>query len=404
MGTLSLTAYKALSRRSKATNAADYPERPEGPLIWGVVHDQATARALIYLVERLRQLRGPCTLLVTYGETPPRIPKRKDTILQTLPDETSDAAKQFLDHWAPSFCLWFGGDLRPILIAEAKKHDLSMSLLSAQDTLLDQQTWRWLPSLARETLDAFHTITALDGDGRRQLSKMDAARRTIPVQGPLQDAALPPRVNESVFDSVSEDLNGRSVWLASNVQEDELKDVLTAHRASIKITHRLALVLVAASFPIAVEARSILKSQGWRVCYWEDGDPIEENTQVIFVEEPEEMGLWYRIAPFCFLGSTLKAGHGGCDPYVPASLGSAIIHGPSVGPYADNYARLASAGAARAIKDAASLSRAIAQLLAADQTASMAHAAWLTVSEGAEATDSVIDEIQLRLDALESQS
>lgn len=402
MSSIALAAYKALSRGTKSAQPPDYDARPEGPLVWAVVHDDASARAAIYLVDRLRMLRGPCNLLITYVEKEPHVAKRKGLKCCALPPDTTEASRAFLEHWSPSNCLWFGGDLRPILINEARGRALPMSLIAGDEALLDQPIWRWVPSLARETLDAFEHIHAKDAGGRRLLRKMDAARREVDILGTLQDAVLPPSVNESVFDEVSNDLNRRPVWLAANVQEDEIRTVLKAHRESIKITHRLALVLVAASFPIGVEARTTLKSQGWRVCHWEDGDPIDEDTQVIFVEEPEDMGLWYRIAPFCFLGSTLMPGHGGNDPYVPASLGSAIIYGPNVGRYVSSFSRLASAGAARIVKDAESLSRAIVQLLAADQAASMAHAAWMSISEGAEATDAIIDDIQEQWDALES--
>lgn len=403
MSSLSLTAYKALTRGAKSARPPEYDPRPDGPLVWAVVHDDASARAVLYLVDRLRLLHGPCNLLITYGEKAPHIAKRKDLCCCVLPLDTSEASREFLDHWTPSYCLWFGGDLQPILIAEAQERALPMSLVSADAALLDQPIWRWLPSLARETLDAFGAISAKDAGGRRLLRKMDAARREVDIQGLLQDSVVPLNVNESVFDEVSNDLNGRAVWLAANVQENELKTVLQAHRESIRITHRLALILVAASFPISVEARKLMKAQGWRVCHWEDGDPIVEDTQIIFVEEPEDMGLWFRIAPFCFLGSTLTPGHGGNDPYVPASLGSAIIYGPNVGRHVGSFSRLAAAGAARIVKDTKGLSRAIVQLLAADQAASMAHSAWVTISEGAESTDAVIDDIQEQWDALESK-
>ncbi|WP_293449322.1 glycosyltransferase N-terminal domain-containing protein [Planktotalea sp.] len=404
MSSLSLTAYKALAKSMTIPQSDPYPERPAGPLIWGVVHDEASARALVYLVERLRQMRGPCSLLITYVGKMPRLTSKKGVFCHSLPVDTTETSKWFLEHWRPALCLWFGGELRPALIAEAKAFEIPMSLLSAQADLLDQSIWRWLPSLARETLGAFLSLSARDANGYKALRKMGGARRKVSMQDLLQDAVLPPTVNESVFESVSTDLNGRPVWLAAHIQEDELKAVLRAHRATSKLTHRLALVLVAASFPVSVEARALLKSQGWRVCHWEDGDLIEENTQVILVEEPEEMGLWYRIAPFCFLGSSLKPLHGGCDPYVPATLGSAIIYGPNVGRHTSSYSRLASVGGARIVNDADSLAQAIEQLLAADQSALMAHAAWATISEGAEATDSVIDDIHDHLDALESAS
>ncbi|WP_424439135.1 3-deoxy-D-manno-octulosonic acid transferase [Planktotalea sp.] len=402
MGSLSLTTYKALNRSAKAAHQDPYKERPSGPLIWAVVHDDANARAVLYLLDRMRMLRGPCNLLLTYIEKPPYVPRRKGVLSCVLPIDTTEASRAFLEHWQPSYCLWFGGELRPVLVEQAHERAVPMSLLSASDTLLDQPIWRWLPSLARETLNAFNKISAKDAGGQRILRKMDGARRAVSIDGLLQETVLPPSVNESVFDEVSRDLNGRPVWLAADVQEDELATVLQAHRESIRIAHRLILILVAATFPISVEARTVLKSQGWRVCYWEDGDPIEEETQIIFVEEPEEMGLWFRASPFCFLGSTLSAGHGGNDPYVPASLGSAIIYGPNVGRFTSSFSRLAAAGAARIIKDTEGLSRAIVQLLAADQAASMAHAAWVTISEGAEVTDAVIDDIQEHWDALES--
>ena len=404
MSSLSLTAYKALARSTKIPQTDPYPERPDGPLIWGVVHDEMSARALLHLAERLRQVSGPCTLLLTYAKKAPRIATCKDVFCHALPVDTSETAKRFLAHWKPSLCLWFGGELNPALIAEAKLAEVPMSLISGNEALLDQAIWRWLPSLARETLSAFDTLAAQDENAYRALRKMDGARREVPIQGTLQIAVMPPSVNESVFEEVTQDLNGRPVWLAVQIQEGELKDVLKAHRAMIKMNHRLALILVAASFPVSVEARQLLKSQGWRVCHWEDGDPIDENTQIILVEEPEEMGLWFRVAPLCFLGSSLIANGNGYDPYIPATLGSAIIYGPNTGMHRRSFSRLAAAGAARIVKDVKGLTQAVEVLLAADQSALMAHAAWVTISEGAEATDAVIEDIQSRLDSLESTS
>ncbi|MEP5152007.1 glycosyltransferase N-terminal domain-containing protein [Planktotalea sp.] len=401
MSSLSLTAYKALTRGAKAANIEHYEERPQGLLIWGVVQNDADVRSLLYLRERLRVLRGPCDLLITYPENPPYVPKSKGVFCHPLPLDTTEGGRSFLQHWRPDYCIWIGGDLQPALITEAHERKIPLSLVSASVEHLDRPVWRWLPSLARETLDAFGLITAIDANSRQMLRKMDATRREIPVTDALQDAVIAPTVNESVFDEVLSDLNNRPVWLAAQVQADEIKSILSAHREAIKITHRLTLVLVAASFPISVEARAIIKAQGWRVCYWEDGDPIDEETQIIFVEEPEHMGLWYRIAPFCFLGSTLTPGHGGNDPYVPASLGSAIIYGPNVGRHAPSFTRLVTAGAARIVRDRYGLTRSIAHLLAADQTANMAHAAWITMSEGAEATDALIEDIQERWDTVE---
>lgn len=403
MRSLSLTAYKALARGSETAEQTARPERPSGRLVWAVAQDEASLRALVYLADRLQQVHGACTVVISSKLNAPHLDPGASTILCAPPADTQASADAFLNHWKPDLCLWTGGNLQPVVIASAKARSIPMLLLNAREDYLDQPVLRWLPSIARESLTAFDVITAETPEGRRTLRRMDA-RREIKVTGPMQVSAPPPGVNESVYDEISEALAGRPVWLAARVQEAELHDVLEAHRAAIRITHRLLLVLVAASFPVSLEARRQLDKLGWRVCHWEDGDPVDENTQVILVEEPEDMGLWYRVSPVSFLASSLVPGVGGCDPYAPASLGSAIVYGPNVGSHMSAYSRLAAVGAARIIKDTASLARQVQRLLAADQAATMAHAAWETISDGADVTDQVIDMIQDRLDSAASHT
>lgn len=402
MRSLSLSAYKALARAAEPKDTAPRAARPAGLLLWAVVHDENSARAIEYLSERLRYLRGECTLLITYTGDQPRVLHARDTIVQALPVDTQNGARSFLAHWKPDVCLWLGGNLMPVLISEAGERGLPMHLINAEAALLDQPIWRWLPSLARDVLSYFQQLTARNGETAKMLRRLDGSRREIEISGPLQMSCQPPGVNEGLHEEVSETLAGRPVWLAVNVQSDELRDVLAAHREATKVTHRLLLVLVAAKLEVSEVARRLLTDQAWRVCSWEDGDLITENTQVILVEEPIDMGLWYRISPISFMASSLAPGHGGCDPYPPASLGSAIIYGPNMGAHTNSYSRLANSGGARIVKDAHGLSRALANVLGSDQAATMAHAAWETILEGAEATDAVIDFVQEQFDARES--
>ena len=75
-----------------------------------------------------------------------------------------------------------------------------------------------------------------------------------------------------------------------------------------------------------------------------------------------------------------------------------MLYGPNIRQHLPAYTRLASAGAARIVKDAEGLSAGVLQLIAPDNAASMALAAWEVVSEGAEVTDRLLDIIQDQLD------
>ena len=121
-------------------------------------------------------------------------------------------------------------------------------------------------------------------------------------------------------------------------------------------------------------------------------------TQVILSAVPEDLGLWQRVSPVTFMGSSLERGAGGADPLIATALGSAVIHGPFVHSQQQLYDQLDRAGAARTVRSATELGDAVVELLAPDQAANMALAGWQIVTEGAPQADHLIDMIQDYLD------
>jgi 3-deoxy-D-manno-octulosonic-acid transferase len=115
----------------------------------------------------------------------------------------------------------------------------------------------------------------------------------------------------------------------------------------------------------------------------------------------DELGLWYRIAPLSFLGSSLASGQHGLDPLQAAGLGTAILYGPNVRNYMPSYTRLAAAGAARIVNDTRALGVAVAQLISPDHAASMAMSGWDVVSQGTDVTDRITELVAIALDAVE---
>ena len=89
---------------------------------------------------------------------------------------------------------------------------------------------------------------------------------------------------------------------------------------------------------------------------------------------------------------------GGHNPFEPAALGSAIIHGPHTANAKDIYDRLGEADAARMVKDSKELGEAVVELLEPHKSASMAHAAWEISSQGAQAAEAAFVEINNALD------
>jgi 3-deoxy-D-manno-octulosonic-acid transferase len=141
----------------------------------------------------------------------------------------------------------------------------------------------------------------------------------------------------------------------------------------------------------------MLQSEGWRFNRRTAGEMPEADAQVYLADTMGELGLWYRISPISFVGGSLQP-IGGHNPFEPAALGSAILHGPYVTNFVDIYQRLTEAKAARLVSGPDTLSEAVHELLSPDRAAAMAGAAWEVVSAGAEVTDRALAMILDRLD------
>ena len=399
----SLTAYLAMSRRSAPTDQAAVPERerPAGELIWAHAVEPAHADALCQMAERLAAQRPGLHMLMTTGRDEVLEQTKGKSIIRTrLPDDSVSNAKAFLQHWAPDICLWTGGDLQPAFITCASEQDVPLYLIDAEERLLDKTSWRWFPDLPRALLERFAMIFARNANTARFLRRSGISDADIEVTGPFQEGAMTLPYNESDREELANLLRGRPVWLAAMVQPEELDTVLQAHRDTSRLAHRSLLVLVPDDPATGAEFKARLDAEGWRSITWSEGDLPEETTQVLLADTRGEMGLWYRIAPITFMGSSLLSGQWGRDPNEPAAHGSAILYGPNVRRYMSSYSRFAEAGAARIVRDHDTLATAVQRLIPPDQSAAMAHAAWDVASQSAGVTDKILDLVQDTLDVM----
>ncbi|MEO0388717.1 MAG: 3-deoxy-D-manno-octulosonic acid transferase, partial [Pseudomonadota bacterium] len=126
-----------------------------------------------------------------------------------------------------------------------------------------------------------------------------------------------------------------------------------------------------------------LRARGWRLALRSAGDPRERDTEIYLADTLGELGLWYRLAPVSFVGGSLVP-VGGHNPYEPAMLGSAILHGPMIGNFEAAYQRFSAAGATVSVSDAGALAPRAIETLAPDRAAALAAAAWRVTSEGAD--------------------
>lgn len=391
---LGRTLYNLGGGRSALPEEKRIP-RPQGEVVWFHAPTTASVAGLEALALRTAEELGASAVLTCLE--PDRV---SDGIIpQTPPQDRPDEARRFLDHWRPRLVVFAEGELRPALMAEIEARGIAMFMVNAREPYVLKEREGWYPGLIRACLLAQKRVFAIDEAGARAFRKAGAS--DIIVTGRLEEpsAALPHHEPERA--ALAALLATRPIWVAVGVPAAEEALVIAAHRSALRLAHRLLLIFVPQNFDRAqMLADKMEKEEGWNVAQRRLDEEPDPETTVYIPDSDGEYGLWYRLAPVCFMGGSLAGDGCARNPMEAAAMGSAIIYGLRAGRYGAAFGRLGAAQAARAVGAADELAEALSDLLAPDRTAKLAQAAWALSSDGVEATERVFDEIRRVMDGV----
>lgn len=375
--------------------------RPEGPLIWFHTGRDNEAQAVRGFVQRLQAERDDVTVLLTTGADC-RADSDPGAIWQFAPEESLPAIGAFLDHWKPDVAVWTEPDLRPALAIQAADSGIPLLLVDADTARPDAQARRWWRGVSSALLAPFAHVLTGSATAAAGLRRLGADPSVLRIMGFLDEGTAAPGCNERDRAALAKAIGARPVWLAARIGRGERAAVLQAYRQALRRAHRLLLILVPNDIGCGEDWARDLTEDGLSLALRSDGQEPDVETQVYIANTEQEMGLWYRLAPFSFLGQSLDPQAGGISPLEAAALGSAILHGPHVRHHQAAYARLAAVRATRAVQNAHSLGDGVEALLSPEVAAAMAHEAWQVVTAGAEVTDLAMDLILTALDKVET--
>jgi len=386
-GNPGLALYSVFAGRDAAP-MADWPGRPAGRLIWmHAPETQGGTGGLLELARRLREEDGYTVLLTA----PQAVPPQAGLIRVAAPPDNKPAVRDFLDHWQPDVGILSDGELRPLLIDQASRRNIPLILVNARSPALPRERGNVWPGVIRHSLRQFDRVSALDAAAARLFTRRGAGPDRVRVEGRLQEGSRALPCTEAERAALVRQFRTRPVWLAAGLPEAEEPAIIAAHRAVLRLAHRLLLIIVPDLPDRANDlAQRIEASEGWMVARRSADEEPDEETPVFIADVPSEMGLWYRLAPIAYLGGSLSAGGIRRDPFEAAALGSAILHGPQTGPWQTAVNRLTEARACRPVTGAVDLADGLADLLSPDRAARLAQAAWAVTSAGAEVTDRVV--------------
>jgi 3-deoxy-D-manno-octulosonic-acid transferase len=305
--------------------------RPEGTLIW--VHGASVGECLsvLPLIDALLAKPGR-SILVTSGTVTSaelmadRLPK--GAFHQFAVVDTPSAVARFLDHWRPDIGLFVDSEIWPNILVAAAQRGVRLAIVNGRMSEKSFSGWQRAKSMAASLLSLFDVALAQDAETADRLKALGA--RNVATTGSLKADAPPLPADPGALGALRDAIGNRPVFLATNTHPGEDELVLAVHdrlrRAFPSVLTIIAprhagrgndIARLAGSHAVALRSKTELPSQ---------------QTEIYIADTMGELGLFYRLAPFAFVGKSLGA-QGGQNPLEPACLGVAVI----AGPYTDNF-------------------------------------------------------------------
>ena len=374
--------------------------RPEGEIIWMHSASVGEVVSILRVVEMIGKLRPDLRFLITTGTLSSarlllrRMPRR--TVHQFLPYDVRSAVEGFLDHWRPSLGIWTESELWPALICATHRRRIPLLFVNARMSRRSYRRWRWIPGISASLLRRFRTALVQDSETGRYLHRLGLPRDRIEVTGSLKmGAGMLPHdgATEAEFARACGD---RRIWLAASTHSGEEEIVADAH-ALLEERQKGTLLIVVPRHPErGGEVAGMLSARGFRVRRRSTGELPGADDQIYVADTLGELGLWYRVAPVSFVGGSMVKS-GGHNPYEPALLESAIVHGPHVSNFSQDFGRLESAGATMRVTSAGELADAIDRARDPELTKRMTRAALGVCADGDAIVNRAVDAILARM-------
>ena len=335
--------------------------RPSGTLIWIHGASVGESTAALPLVDAF--LKSGHNVLVTSGTVTSakmmaeRLPGR--AIHQYAPVDTPAAAARFLAHWRPDAALFVESELWPNLLHRAAGQGVKLALVNGRMSERSFRGWVRARRVATALLSLFDVCLAQDAQTAERLRQLGAPR--VEVSGSLKADAPPLPADETKLTALRTAIGARPVLLAAQTHPGEDETVLPAHDA-LRAHHPDLLTIIV---PRHIErGAGIAMLCGSRAVRQRSRDELPDAETAVYVADTlGELGLFYRLAPFCFVGGTLVP-IGGHNPLEAARLDCAVLFGPHTESFPQAYDALLTAHSGIRVSSAHDIAHAAQRLLA----------------------------------------
>lgn len=339
-------------------------KRPEGNLIWIHAVSVGEANCAMIMLEELIQNTKYNILFTTSSLTSARIVESKikqfepRVFHQFLPIDSLFIVQKFIKYWKPNLVLFTCSEIWPNMLTKAKKYGAKLFLVNASLSEKSTRKWLFAKKFGFNIFDYFNKIFTQ--------SKIDLARAKtltsteIYCYGNLKSQAKTLFYKEESLQEIKNQIGERTFFVAASTHKGEEEIVFNIHK-NLKNKFPDLLTILIPRHPI--RAKEIIDLAGqMNVVQRSKNEIITNQTEIYLADTLGELGLFYKLADFAFLGGSMFA-IGGHNPFEAIKLDCAVISGKHVFNFEETYQELDQNHACILVDDANQLALEIEKML-----------------------------------------
>lgn len=339
--------------------------RPEGKIIWIHAVSVGEANSALILVDEILKFAPKTSILFTTTTlTSASIIASKISqfngrvIHQFLPVDSYFCVQNFLDFWQMRAGIFFESEIWPNLIFEARKRGISSFLVNGRMSEKSAKKWRLAKFFGFKIFDLFSAIFAQTKGDKERLEKL--TKQEILLYGNLKAQAQNLAVNQEELSALKKQIGERKIFVAASTHKGEEEIILQSFVDLKKVFSDLLLVLVLRHPNRADEVKNLLKNKVF--AQRSAKEKITKETEIYLVDTLGELGIFYSLSNFAFIGGSLLE-IGGHNPFEAIKLDCAVISGSHVFNFREVYDELKEVEGCRIINSQIELSDVVKQFL-----------------------------------------
>lgn len=308
--------------------------RPAGSLLW--IHGVSVGESVsgLPLIFALRKVYPEMHILLTTTTQTSGIVVAENlpegVFHQYLPVDHCQWVERFFDFWSPDVGIWLESEVWPNLCWVADQKGIPRVMLNGRVSKKSQNRWSWCPGITRALMGGFSLIRVQNIHSLGFFHSLGATHAKIGAD--LKNAAPPLDADSNLLALWQKRVQNRSFWLAASTHRGEETMLCAAHEILRQNYPDLLCILVPRHPDRGEAVQQALQQQSHLCVTLGSKQNYSEQTDIFVADAMGQLGMFYRLAPFAFVGGSLVncGGHNMREAFLLSCL-------PIVGPHLENF-------------------------------------------------------------------